>query len=463
MYIFKPNSSDGLDDKLSKPSNNALAPVADGLLARMPLAPVVQVQAAVLAGSSAPAGLLISSIVDAIVIAGVVSNIAVPLTSEYAAQAANESAANNLAGALEAFSKNALSNLADTNFTPVPITSLSENNFMQDLSTALLARDVLVPLASTQVMALPDQQSIVDVSALPATSAPIQIASLTDNVLTVSNSANTNVNIVNLEAPQAKIENFINTGAGTLTVVTAGTNLSSLSLTGNVAFTATAVEVTTGITVSGLNDASDVSLYLVAGASAAQGSSDVITLGNGNDFVLDAGDGQIMLNLGTGSNMVLLTGVGVTGLVNIADHDLEKSDFVAVASNGLNTASALAASDLVTIAGLNNDARGHDTVAFLSDMGASLSWVGHSASAAQVSVVASQANELVNWVSAAQQQASNPHSVAWFQFNGNTYVLESAVGTAGNHVGDTLIKFTGLTQFTGDDGELAFGMLHLAG
>ena len=136
---------------------------------------------------------------------------------------------------------------------------------------------------------------------------------------------------------------------------------------------------------------------------------------------------------------------------------------MAVASNGLNTASALAASDLVTIAGLNNDALGHDTVAFLSDMGASLSWVGHSASAAQVSVVASQANELVNWVSAAQQQASNPHSVAWFQFNGNTYVLESAVGTAGNHVGDTLIKFTGLTQFTGDDGELAFGMLHLAG
>jgi len=53
--------------------------------------------------------------------------------------------------------------------------------------------------------------------------------------------------------------------------------------------------------------------------------------------------------------------------------------------------------------------------------------------------------------------------VAWFHFAGNTYVLETAAGASGNHTGDTLVKLTGLTQFTNTDGELSIGMLHLAG
>jgi S-layer protein len=395
----------------------------------------------------------------------VVSNIAVPLTSEYSVQAANENAIGTLTDALEAFSKSALGGAANASFSSIPITSLSDTAQIQELSSAPQAIDALIPLASAQVLVLPAQQNIVDVSALPSVNAPVVITALTESTLTITDSANTNVNIVNLDAPQAKVESFINTGVGTLTVATAGTNLSSLSLTGKVAFTASADTVTTGITVSGQSDSSNVNLYLVGGASASQGSTDAITLGNGNDLVVDSGNGQVVLNLGTGNNMVLLAGIGVSGSVNFATHSDSVVDIVGIAANSVSAPTDLSATSLVTLSGLNNDANSSDAITFLGDMGATLTWAGStgSASGAQITSVSGDSTNLANWIAAAQNADKAAHSVAWFQFNGNTYVLESAGGAQVNHVGDTLVKLTGLTQFTGSNGELAFGMLHLAG
>ena len=467
MYIFKPNSSGGLDEKLSKPSTSSLVPVADASLARPLLAPVVPTQTAILAGASAPSGLTLTSIVDAVITAGVASNLAVPLTSEFATTASNESSVNSLAGALEAFSKNALTNLDQANFVPVPISSLSEADSAPAISIAATLSD-FVPAAAMSAMPaniLPAPTNVVDVSvAVPIVNAPVVITALTDNELNVTNSANGNVHAADVVS-QAAIQSYINHGVGTFTVATNATHLSSLSLTGNVSFTAQADEVTSGITVSAIKDSSDVSLFLIGGAKAAQGSSDVISLGDGNNLILDAGDGQVVFSLGSGTNVIMLTGTGVSGSVQFANHTDHVGDFVTIAANGVSSAQDLASQPLVTISGLNNREHSLDTITFLGDMGSNLSWAGatHAAQDAQVIKVSADVGSLVSWVSAAQNLAANAHSVAWFQFGGNTYVLETATGAAGNHVGDTLVRLTGLTQFTGSDGELAFGSLHLAG
>ena len=478
MYIFKPHSSVGVDEKLSKPLLGASAPVADAIVVRALIAPVVPAQRAHLAGASG-SGLALTSIVDAIVTAGIVSSVALPLTSEYAPHAANENSVYILAGALEAFSKNALNNLGAANFAAVPITSLSDSPAAGELSIAPnQLSDAPLPMSGglASVMgiigagpALSNLPVIVDVSAAPLPNSPVVISELTDNEITVTSNSNSDVHLNNF-TQQAAVQNYINTGTETLSVTTAGTHLSSLTLTGNVAFSALADEVTSGITVSALHNSSDVTLYLVGGASAKQGSTDVITLGNGNNFVLDAGDGQVSLNFGSGTNVVMLTGVGVSGQVHFAQHTDNVGDFVTIAANGASSAAQLAQTSIVTISGLNNREHSLDTITFLGDMGANLSWsarsdasAGGSASNAQVMTAQGDATQLQSWVGAAQAQASLAHSVAWFQFDGNTYVLESATGNAGNHLGDTLVRLTGLTQFTGDNGELAFSTLHLAG
>jgi len=480
MYIFKPNSSDGVDEKLSKPSTNLSAPLADGILARALIAPVVPTQRAQIAGASGSSGVSLVSIVDAIVTAGIVSTAALPLTSEYAPQAANESSVNQLAGALEAFSKNALNNLAVNHFAAVPITSLSDSSPAAgelNLGPSQLTQ-APVPMINGLLSAigtmaagsvLPNAPAIVDVSAALLPNAPVVISALTDNEITVATNSSSDVYLSNFVL-QAAEQNYINTGVGTLTVTTAGTNLSSLNLTGNIAFTALGDEVTSGITVSALLNSSDVTLFLIGGASAKQGSTDVITLGNGNNFVLDGGDGQVVFNFGSGTNVVMLTGVGVSGQIRFAQHTDSVGDYVTIAANATSSAAQLAQTSIVTISGLNNHEHSLDTITFLGDIGTNLSWstrgdpnVGSHALNAQVIAAQGDATQLQNWIGAAQAQASQAHSVAWFQFDGDTYVLETATGNAGNHMGDTLVRLTGLTQFTGDDGQLAFSTLHLAG
>jgi len=471
MYIFKSNAPEGEEQYLSKSSKNSVAnaSASEAMLARLPIAPVVPAQAAVLAGSLAPSSEVLESIAQSISNAGVISTIGAPLAQDYAKVAANEESGNAVIASLEAYSKNILENIADTSLVAVPIASLSDAvgsvapvmSASSELINHGLAASIAVSAPAPIIVSA--DKSVIDVSTLPTVSAPVVITALSDSALTVLDSGNSNVQITDFVAPQASVENFINTGAGTLTVTTDASHVSSLSLSGKVAFTALADEVTSGITVSGQSDSSNVTLFLVGGASGSQGSSDFITLGNGNNFVFDAGDGQVLVNLGSGQNTVLLAGVGVTGVVNIANHDSSVGDFVALAANGIASAHDLASSALVTIAGLNNNAQSQDAISFLGDMDSQLMWSAGTASGSQVMHVQGDAASLENWISAAQHQASSAHSVAWFQFGGNTYILESANGKAGDHAGDTLVKLTGLTHFSNTDGDLSVGMIHLAG
>jgi len=454
MYIFKSNTPDGADEYLPRSPKNsvALQKSAENVLARTQT-PIVPTQIATLNEAIAPAGIVLSNMMDSVVIAGVVSSIGQPAELDYTRNAANQIATQFD----EQIAKNALSILADTATPIVAISSLSD----ADMSHA--------PTTESHATA-PNFQStpLVDLSDafLALQNVPSHIQYLSNNglAITVIDNATENVQVPDFVPAKAVIsETFINTGLGKLTVITPATSVASLSLSGNVEFTATSMEVTSGITVSGQADASDVVLYITGGASKSTGSMDVINLGDGNNLVFDAGNGAILIDTGSGANSVILTGVGVSGSITFGSHNNALTDSVALTPSGFATAQELATAPLVTITGFNVNAKSADVISFLGDLGSDLVWAGGSAQAAQVQSVQGHAASLENWISAAQNQASTSHSVAWFHFDGATYILEAASVTNNLHINDTLVKLTGTVQFTGIDGELTAGMLHLLG
>jgi hypothetical protein len=456
MYIFKPNTPDGAEQLLSKSPKNsaALQKSAESPLVRVQT-PFVPAQIAALNEAIVPAGFVLSNMMDSVVIAGVVNSIGQPAQFDVAHNAANQM----IAQADEAIAKNALSILANT---PTPIVSISS------LSDAATAQGVLTPdlnLAAASTIA-PTQLVDLSKAFLALQNVPTQIQHLSNNglAITVIDSANENVQVPDFVPAKTGIsETFVNTGLGKLTIITPATSVASLSLSGNVEFTATGMEVTSGITVSGQADTSDVVLYITGGASKLSGSVDVINLGDGNNLVFDAGNGAILINTGSGANSVILTGVGVSGSIVFGEHNNALTDSVALAPTGFSTAQALASAPLVTITGFNVNNKSSDVISFLGDLASDLAWAGGSAKAAQVQGVEGDSASLVNWISAAQNQTTTAHSIAWFHFDGATYILEAA--SVANHVhnNDTLVKLMGTFEFTGVDGELTPGMLHLLG
>ena len=153
----------------------------------------------------------------------------------------------------------------------------------------------------------------------------------------------------------------------------------------------------------------------------------------------------------------------MNGSIHFAAHSGDNYDLVALAPNGANSVSTLANNPALNISGLNNAPNSLDAIAFLGDLNGQLVWAGGSGANAQVTHPQGDASNLASWINAAQNNANVAHSVAWFQFDGNTYIFESANGISAAIAGDTLVKLTGLTQFTGGAGELSLGMLHLAG
>jgi len=457
MYIFKSDPSDGSDDSLLKSSKTSLSAsqAAENMLARLQ-APVV---AAPIASLSAPlpTGIVLSNLIDSVALAGVISTIGQPANQSFAKpdHAALMSAQHF---AEEKFSKEAQGLFASalSDVKAVPISSLAETMIAHQPVTA---PENAVVIGASSPVTFSNQAGVIDLSTLPA-GTPVVITQLSDagSAVTVIHESSGNVRIADFQPIDAVSQTFINTGLGVLTVTTPATKVSSLSLNGNVEFTATGIEVTSGITVSGESDSSNVALYITGGASSASGSSDVINLGDGNNFVFNAGDGAIFINLGLGANSVILAGVGASGVVNLATNDAGRGDFVAIAANGLSDPNALAAAPLVTITGLN----GGDAISFLSDMGSDLSWAAGSAQSAQVQTARGDAANLASWIAAAQAQASAAHTVAWFQFDGATYIYES-VGNASNHNGDTLVKLTGTINLADGQVELSQGLLQLLG
>lgn len=456
MYIFKSNTPNGSDETLSKSSKNsaALQKSADSVLARIQ-APVVPAQIATLNEAVAPTGTVLGNMMDSVVLAGMVSSIGQPAPADYSRESANQS----LALIDETVARNALNALANSNNVVVPIANLSDGSAPAAVPSAefnLAVAPKLTP--ALQVVDLSDAFLLAHSS-----TTVIQDRANGHLSITVIDGAKDNVQIPDFVPAETVSETFINTGLGKLTIITPATSVASLSLSGNVEFTATGMEVTSGITVSGSADASNVVLYITGGASKSSGSVDRIHLGDGNNLVFDAGNGTILMDFGAGANTVVLTSIGVSGTISFAAHNSALSDVVAIAPTDFSALDHAGSIPLVTITGLNVGVNSSDQISFLGDLGNALVWAGGSAANAQVSAVQGDASNLINWINAAQTMASTAHSIAWFHFDGATYVLESVAGAHASNVGDTLVKLTGTITFSGVDGELANGVLNLLG
>jgi hypothetical protein len=325
----------------------------------------------------------------------------------------------------------------------------------------------------------------------------------------------------------ATFTNSVNTSAGVFTV---GGNLSetalaTLNLNGNVGINVTDDAVTTGITIMGGTDSANVSFTTIGitatGAAdhitlangsdnvtlggGAAGSAHYVTLGNGNDTVTDYTLGtaaisvggtaggtdaiaantaaSININSGNGNTQVSATATGATGFVTVGSGTdtvrlgANAAVTVAIASHSGSDAIIVGASgssltNIVQISGLNNAST--DTIQFASD-------ANNLAAFTQVTsgnVVGSGGNTtlLASWVAAADGLATisgggssmtgAAHTVTWFQFLGNTYVLESVAGQtadAGTMAsGNTLVELIG-TGYTFAHVTGAGGVLHLNG
>ena len=322
MYIFKTNTPNGTDEYLSKPSkNSALQKNADGVPVRLQ-APVVPAQIAVLNDAVAPMGTVLGTILDSVALAGVVSVIGQPVAIDYARESANQ----NLALMDETIAKNALSALASTTNTILPISSLSDGAAPVATAPTELNLGAFKLNPAFQVIDLSDAFLLVQ-----ATPTLVKDLSSSTTSVTVIDGSKDNVQIPDYVPTGTVSETFINTGLGKLTIITPATAVASLTLSGEVEFTATGMEVTSGITVSGQSDSSNVVLYITGGASRANGSVDTIQLGDGNNVVFNAGDGTMLMDFGSGANTVVLSGVGVSGNINFAAHNNVISDTVAIA------------------------------------------------------------------------------------------------------------------------------------
>ena len=277
-----------------------------------------------------------------------------------------------------------------------------------------------------------------------------QITTLNDSVATLSviDNAPGSSAIHTLNDGNLSNANFAQNGGGLLVVGDnsfAGNALVQLTLTGNVALTMSQDAASTGVTVDATQDNQNVTIDLLNGAG--NGATDVLTLGNGNNQLTDASHlGQVDITVGTGSNLISLTGSGESASITLGMHGVGASDHIAIGASGYGSNQAL-----VTVSGYNP---GQDHLQFLADSSAGtlVQSITATEAAAFATAHGLDLTQLATWVNGAL--ASNgfdlaSHGVVTFQTGGNTYLLEQAGATGSAFgAGDTLIGLSGLLTIT---------------
>ncbi len=173
-------------------------------------------------------------------------------------------------------------------------------------------------------------------------------------------------------------------------------------------------------------------------------------------------------NLGSGVVNVTVSD-GATGTIVLDAHSAAEAFTL-----GATGASPMA---IVTISGLNNV--GSDTIAFSAEHSASVGGVQHGntlagfqqVTSANVASSGGNATSLESWMAAADGAAGSgisgaAHTVTWFVFQGNTYLLESVAGQTADAgamaANNTLVELTG-RGYTFSHATGANGTLHLLG
>jgi len=282
----------------------------------------------------------------------------------------------------------------------------------------------------------------------------VLIGTFADTALTTLTFNGTGTSTITTLAPTTASLTVANKGTaldylGTITDNT----LTSLTLAANVALGQAATALTTdglqdssaaGVTVSGGSDNSHVTVNLTAGA--ASGKTDTITLGNGNNVVVDASvAGTVTIQLGTGANLVELGSASldatVTYNVTFAARTATPPNAVFVGADGTkyNTAPNL------TITGASTG----DIIDFGND--------GQSSSATLTATTISSAATVAAAIVLLETAVTGTaHEVAYGVYKSNTYIVETASGVVGA-TDTTVVEVVGSETLTASTGFVTIG------
>jgi S-layer protein len=219
--------------------------------------------------------------------------------------------------------------------------------------------------------------------------------------------------------------------------------------------------------------------------------ADAVTINNGQNNIASLGDGNNTFTGGAGSNTITAgtgsdtvtasTGNNIVNLgdgLNIFTATLGKNtytggtgvDTVTLGTDttvlGVNNVTGGAGADIITFKGfaLNgnsysyvNDAAVGDTISFAAVGSAGTFTAASTFTTAQITLAPTAA--FADYLNAAASTAtsSSTGNFAWFQYGGNTYIVEdmnSAAGTFQNGV-DTVLQLTGLVTVNGFTGAAA--------
>jgi S-layer protein len=257
-----------------------------------------------------------------------------------------------------------------------------------------------------------------------------------------------------------------NTGTGLASIGTLGANLSSLTLSGNIALGQAATAnaalglqdlATSGVAVSGATDNAHVTVNLTAGAAAS--ATDTITLGNGNNYVIDASSaGKVNIAVGTGSNLIDVSSSVLNGVTAVSTN--EASTYAASVTLGAHSAATgvdsivvggVAANTATAAQTVINGAGASDIISFRGDSvtaaGATtfgLTTATQATAAQQAALTTAASTSLATAVTLADTYLGAGHAAIGFQFGGNTYVVEHTAATTAFAAGDAVIELTGL-------------------
>ncbi|MYM97357.1 beta strand repeat-containing protein [Duganella vulcania] len=247
--------------------------------------------------------------------------------------------------------------------------------------------------------------------------------------------------------------------AVTKLVVTGAESLTLNGLTSNTITTVDATGVAKGATFTLTTAATAIAGATVTAASgnlvftgaADVGKTDTITAGNGNNTISEAA-GNNIVTLGNGTNGVTLAGAGNNTLV------VGTGANTVVVGSGQNTitfgAHASGTLDSLTV-GVATSANTYSTVTGLQHLDTlvldstanTVVFNGGSAAAAKISLNNSTAL-FADYIAQASSGNGSAHGiVSWFQFGGNTYVVDDVSAGASFVAGaDNIVKLVGLVD-----------------
>jgi hypothetical protein len=297
----------------------------------------------------------------------------------------------------------------------------------------------------------------------PATSFTLNNASTNGYGVTIGTVTDTALATLAFAGAGISTITALNTSAASLAITNSGTtldyvgtitdtNLTSLSLAANVslgqaltALTSNGLQdgSTAGVTVSGGTDNAHVTVNLTSGA--ASGKTDSITLGNGNNVVVDGSTaGTVTISLGNGASLLELGGAALdtTAKYNVTFTARTATPpnvtFIGAAGTNYNSAPNL------VITG----ATAGDIIAFGND---SLS-LGTALTATSLT----SASSVASAVTTLEGATTSAHKVAYGVYGGNTYIVESVTGTVGAS-DTTVVELVGSQTLTASIGYVTVG------